>query len=80
MSKTVPIGQMAEEISDMLQEDADLAAVWNDASNSFEVDFHVLDTCAMADVDGELEHHESVALQTLAELGIPFAVFLGFSG
>ena len=38
----------------------------------------ILAAGTVADVDGELKHRESVALQILSEIGISFLVFFRF--
>lgn len=40
----------------------------------------VLATGTVSDVDGELEHGESVSLEFLAKIRIAFLVLLGFCG
>jgi len=61
-------------------EAAHLSVLGQERADSFEVDFGVLAAGAVAHVDGELEHGETVGQEVLSEVGGGFAFLFGVGG
>ena len=58
--------------------DSHLSIIREERFNSFYMYRCILAAGAMADINGKLEHRESIALQILPKIGIGFLVFLRF--
>ena len=57
-----------------------MAELWQEGADPFHVDISVFHAGAMAQVDGELEHGETIFLQLLTEGGIRLPLLLGLGG
>ena len=59
--------------------DANFSELWQYGFYSFPMNLGILHAGTMADVDGELEHRESILNETFAKVGVFFDVFLRLS-
>ena len=57
-----------------------MAELWQKRANPLHVDISIFHAGAMAQVDRELEHCETILLQLLAKRGIRLPLFLGLGG